>query len=113
MSKHFRTVPSVFAHYHGLTLPQRGAEKASVGHGSQKFQQKPCQNRASSVLMRDDHSVLLATDALLALHTSFKKCRNRRKTLSALADLTDHQLRDIGLTRDGNNYRAIGGSDEG
>jgi uncharacterized protein YjiS (DUF1127 family) len=50
--------------------------------------------------LRDDHIVLLAIDGLLALHTAFKKWRNRRRTLRALADLDERQLRDIGLTRD-------------
>ena len=51
-------------------------------------------------LLRDDHIVLLAIDALLALHASFKKWRSRRRTLRALADLDERQLHDIGLTRD-------------
>jgi uncharacterized protein YjiS (DUF1127 family) len=110
MSKHFR-VPSVFLHYHALTLPQRGAKKAPLGHGSQNDQHKPCQEQASSVLFRDDHIVLLAVDAVLALHASLKKWRKRRKTLRALDDLDDRQLRDIGLTRDGDRYRALDGSD--
>jgi uncharacterized protein YjiS (DUF1127 family) len=37
---------------------------------------------------------------LVALHASFKKWRNYRRTLRALADLDEHQLRDIGLTRE-------------
>lgn len=56
--------------------------------------------KASLVLLRDDHIVLLAIDAFLALHASFKKWRSRRRTLRALADLGERQLRDIGLTRD-------------
>lgn len=56
--------------------------------------------KASSVLLRDDHIVLLAIDAFLALRTSFKKWRTRRRTLRALADLDERQLRDIGLTHD-------------
>jgi len=36
----------------------------------------------------------------------FKKWRNRRLTLRALADLND-QLRDIGLARDENGYRPL------
>jgi uncharacterized protein YjiS (DUF1127 family) len=54
----------------------------------------------------------LAIDALLALHTLFKKWRSHRRTLRELADLDDHQLRDIGLTRDGSQYRSLAGSDE-
>jgi len=112
MSKHFLTIPSVVLYYHGLTLPQRDAEKAPVKNSSQKLQQKPRLDQASSVPLRDDHIVLLAIDALLSLRGSLKKWRNRRKTLRALAELNDHQLRDIGLVRDGNKYRALAGSDE-
>jgi uncharacterized protein YjiS (DUF1127 family) len=50
--------------------------------------------------LRDDHIVLLAIDALLALHASLKRWRKRRRTLRALADLDERQLRDIGVTRD-------------
>jgi uncharacterized protein YjiS (DUF1127 family) len=32
--------------------------------------------------------------------------------LLALGDLDDHQLRDIGLTRNGDQYRSLAGSDE-
>jgi uncharacterized protein YjiS (DUF1127 family) len=56
--------------------------------------------KTSSVLLRDDHIVLLAIDALLALHASVKKWRNHRRTFRALAELDEWQLRDIGLTRD-------------
>jgi hypothetical protein len=41
------------------------------------------------------------------LVASFKKWRNRRLTLRALADLNEHQLRDIGLARDENGYRPL------
>jgi uncharacterized protein YjiS (DUF1127 family) len=54
---------------------------------------------ASSIL-RDDHLVLLTIDRLLALHAVFNRWWKRRKTLHALAELDDRQLRDIGLTRD-------------
>src|SRR5260221_1188466 len=56
--------------------------------------------KTSSVLLRDDHIVLLSIDALLALHAWFNKKRNHRRTLRALAKLDERQLRDIGLTRD-------------
>ena len=55
--------------------------------------------KASSVLLRDDHLVLLAIDGLLALYASFKRWRKRRQTLRALGKLDERQLRDIGLTR--------------
>ena len=54
-----------------------------------------------AVLLRDDHIVLLAIDVLLMLPARLKRWRNRRRTLRALADLDECQLRDIGLTRDG------------
>ncbi len=114
MSKHLRTVPSVFLHYHGLTLPERAVDRTQLEGHQERLQQKhdgSCQHQASNVLLRDDHIVLLAIDALLALYASFKKWRNRRRTFTALADLDDHQLRDIGLTRDGDRYRSIAGPD--
>ena len=57
--------------------------------------------------LRESHIVLYAVDALVRLHTSFKKWRNRRLTLLALSDLNEHQLRDIGLTRDETEYRPL------
>ena len=62
--------------------------------------------KAPSILLRDDHIVLLTIDALLALHASLKRWRKRRRTLRALADLDERQLRDIGLTRDGPFFEA-------
>jgi len=116
MSKHLRTVPSVFLHYHGLTLPpQRAVDRTQLEGGQERLQQKHDGSRqrpASSVLLKDDHIVLMAIDALLSLHASFKKWRHHRRTLRALADLDDHQLRDIGLTRDGDQYRSPAGSDQ-
>jgi len=114
MSKHLRTVPSVFLPYHGLTLRERAADRTQLEGRQQKIQQRrdgSCQHQASFVL-RDDHVVLRAIDALLALYASFKKWRNRRRTLLALGDLDDRQLHDIGLTRDGDQYRSLVGSDE-
>ena len=62
--------------------------------------------------LRDDHIVLLTIDRLLALHAAFKRWRKRRKTLLALADLDEHQLRDIGLTRDHTHYEALAELDD-
>jgi len=55
--------------------------------------------------LRDSHIVLYAVEALVTLHASFKKWRNGRLTLRALAHLNEHQLRDIGLAREENGYR--------
>ena len=49
--------------------------------------------------VRDGHIIIALIDALAPLYMSFKQWRSRRRTLKALADLDDHQLRDIGLTR--------------
>ena len=67
--------------------------------------------------LRDDHVILAVIDGLFYLHASFRRWRNRRRTLRALAVLDDAQLRDIGLTRDDpifdsfrcSSYRAITG----
>ena len=63
--------------------------------------------RKAPAALRDSHIVLYAVDALVTLHASFKKWRNHRLTLRALADLNEHQLRDIGLARDENGYRPL------
>lgn len=76
--------------------------------------------------LRDDHIVLAVIDGLVYLHASFKRWRNRRRTLRALADLDERQLRDIGLTRNDplldarfrspgyhNDYRAFPEIDDG
>ena len=51
-----------------------------------------------SAALRDDHIILAVIDGLFYLRASFKGWRNRRRTLRALADLDERQLRDIGLT---------------
>jgi uncharacterized protein YjiS (DUF1127 family) len=48
---------------------------------------------------RHNHIILPIIDALAALYVSFTQWRARRRTLKALAELDEHQLRDIGLTR--------------
>jgi uncharacterized protein YjiS (DUF1127 family) len=116
MSKHLRNTSSVFfLHYRGLTLPHHTFDRTQTERCQQTPQQKRAgssYDRSSSILLRDDHIVLLAIDALLALHTSFKKWRNRRRTLQALAELDDRQLRDIGLERgDYESYCALSDDD--
>ena len=64
------------------------------------------------------HFIPLAVDGLVALRASLKEWRNRRRTLRALDELDEHQLRDIGLTRDEasagypTGYRALAELDE-
>lgn len=49
--------------------------------------------------LRDDHLVLIAIDAVLALHGAVQQCLERRRTRHALAELDDRLLRDIGVSR--------------
>jgi hypothetical protein len=67
--------------------------------GAERAAPKPASKRLPPPL-RDSHIVLLAVDVLVALHASLRKWRDHRRTLRALADLDEHQLRDIGLTRE-------------
>ena len=108
MSTLFKTAPSTFAKYKDLTLPEAGTFRARAEVGPKKLRNcKASTGReAWSKLLRDDHIILLAIDGLLALHAAFKKWRLHRKTLRALADLDDRQLRDIGLMRDHKHYHA-------
>ena len=102
MSILFRYPPSAFVKHDDLKLPVASNITSGVEGAGQQREQKcnsSAVDRASSVLLRDDHIVLLAIDALLALRTSFKKWRNHRRTLHALAELDERQLRDIGFTR--------------
>lgn len=92
MSTRFKCPPDAFVKHDDFKLPGANKITTSVGGAGQKLEQK-CNNLASrdapSVLLRDDHIVLLAIDALLALHASFKKWRKYRRTLRALADLDE------------------------
>jgi uncharacterized protein YjiS (DUF1127 family) len=115
MSKQFRDAPRVFVRYHDFKFPHP-TDRTRLKCEAQKHAQNregPFGHRAPSVLLRDDHIVLAAIDALLALHASFKNWRNSRRTLRALADLDDRQLRDIGLTRDDSDcYRPLAEDDD-
>jgi hypothetical protein len=88
----FQMPPPSFAKHHDSKLPAASIIGETV--------RKNCNSSAARDLLRDDHLVLLAIDAVLALHASVKRWQNRRRTLQALADLDERQLRDIGLTRD-------------
>ena len=55
--------------------------------------------KADSVLLRDDHLILLLVDGILAVHAAVRRWLVRRRTRRALAALDPHQLRDIGVPR--------------
>src|SRR5215471_13863878 len=84
MSTQYRTPLNAFVRYDKREV--LGAEN------------KAC--RRSPPSPRGRHLFLRAFDWLVALRASLKLWRNRRRTLQALAELDEHQLRDIGLTRD-------------
>lgn len=55
--------------------------------------------QADSVLLREDHLILLLVDGLVAAHAAVRRWWDRRRTRQTLAALDGHQLRDIGITR--------------
>ena len=108
MSTQFRSPPRSFVK-HNFGAKTNGADHA----GPKRNNNNSVVGNSPQALLRDGHLVLLAVDGLVALQASFKKWRNHRRTLRALADLDEHQLRDIGLTREEaflgrqSNYRAL------
>ena len=92
----FRFPPDKFVKHDQVDLHE--AKNITTGESVRK---QSCNKSidAKSVLLRDDHIVLLAIDCLLALHARFKNWRHRLRTLRAFAQLDERQLRDIGLTR--------------
>jgi len=102
MSTQYRTPPNTFVRY----------DKREV------FGAENNVSRRSPPSLTGSHIILLAVDWLLALHASLKQWRNHRRTLRALAELDEHQLRDIGLTREEaspghpTGYRGLAGLDE-
>jgi len=102
MSTHYRTPPNTFVRYDQRKV--FGAEDSVC--------------RRSQPSLRGGHIILLAVDWLVALHASLRQWRNHRRTLRALAELDEHQLRDIGLTREEaspghpTGYLALAGLDE-
>ena len=103
MSTQYRTSPSAFVRYDKREV--LGAEN------------NVCR-RSPPPSLRGGRIIMLAVDGLAALRALLKKWRNRRRTLRALAELDEDQLRDIGLTRDEASpghpigYRALAGLDE-
>ena len=55
--------------------------------------------RLLAELSQSNHVLLLVVDAIVAVHSAFGRWLSRRRTRRTLANLDDHQLRDIGLTR--------------
>ena len=96
MSTQFQ-IPSNFVRRDDIRLGFGGA----IDHVEPKLSQE-------TAPLRNRRIVLYGVDALITLYAVFKKWRNQRITLRALADLNEDQLRDIGLTRDENGgYRAL------
>lgn len=92
----FRFSPDEFVKHDEVELHE--AKYTTTGDSERK---QSCSNsiEAKSVSLRDDHIVLLAIDCVLALRAMVENWRHRRRTLRALAQLDEHQLHDIGLTR--------------
>jgi len=103
MSKSFKIPPRYFVKHEGFELAGTQHTARPGGTARTAIKQTDASKvdpRISSFLLKDDHLVLVAIDGLLALHASFKAWRARRRTLKALADLDERQLRDIGLSRE-------------
>jgi uncharacterized protein YjiS (DUF1127 family) len=110
MSIHFRSSPHTFVEHGAHEL----ANTFRIDHAAKRNNNNLVGCRNSPASLRNDHVVLLAIDALVALRAWFKKWRDHRRTLRALADLDEHQLRDIGITREGapggqEIYRSLAG----
>jgi uncharacterized protein YjiS (DUF1127 family) len=110
MSIHFGSLPRTFVKHDDVKF--FGADTIGTDHSAPKRNKKN-----PSYPLRDSHIALLAVDALVALHASLQKWRNHRRTLRALAHLDEHQLRDIGLTREEalrgrENYHALAETSE-
>jgi uncharacterized protein YjiS (DUF1127 family) len=97
MSMQFRFSTGTFVNHDDIRL--FGAR--ATEHFERKLKEK-CNKPlvVKSPPLRDGHIVLLAIDVLVALHAAYRKWRNQRRTLKALEELDEHQLRDIGLTRE-------------
>ena len=109
MSIQCRFAPGIFVKRDDIKL--FGAQ--ATEHVERKLKRKtdqPVGRKNPPVPLRDGHIVLLAIDVLVALHTAFRKWRNHRRTLKALDELDEHQLRDIGLRREqGSDYHFMFG----
>ncbi len=95
MSTLFRCPPSTFVKHDGFKLSEANTSVEGSGQKLERKFNSPAMGEAASVLLRDDHIVLLAIDALLALHASFKKWQNHRRALQVLADLDEAQLSNL------------------
>jgi uncharacterized protein YjiS (DUF1127 family) len=115
MSKSFEIPPRSFVKHDGLIFEATHNTARADGSAGTAIKQDDANTvdpRIAAFLLKDDHLVLRAIDGLLALHASFKAkfttryttryktWRGRRRTLKALADLDERQLRDIGLSRE-------------
>ncbi|HXZ47290.1 MAG TPA: DUF1127 domain-containing protein [Pseudolabrys sp.] len=112
MSTLFKSAPGIFTKYENPTLPEAGSFRVRAEACPKKLQNRNASTGREASPLRNDHIVLWAIDGLLALHVAVRKWRERKTTLRALADLDEHQLRDIGLTRDQTHYHALAGLDD-
>ena len=103
----FRSSPDAFVKHDGIECYSVRLNKSHVTEEAPKRDLCASQKR-DPILLREDHPVLLAIDALLALHQMMKRSMARRKTRRILSALDDRQLRDIGLTRSQIDDRRIG-----
>jgi uncharacterized protein YjiS (DUF1127 family) len=104
MSTQFR-IPRNFVRRDDIRFSSGGVVERVEPKGKRNCDSSPLHKELAP--LRDSHIVLYAVEASITLYASFKKWRNRRRTLRSLADLDDHQLRDIGLTRDETGYHAL------
>ncbi len=94
----FRFPPGSFVKHEGLELYGANPDATSANNRGPKRKSSVTRETEPS-LLRDDHIVLLAIDALLALHAAVKRYFAHRRTRRILSTLDERQLRDIGLTR--------------
>jgi|SRR4029450_6408203 uncharacterized protein YjiS (DUF1127 family) len=104
MSTQFR-IPRNFVRHDDIRSCSGGVVEHVEPKGKRNCNSSPLHKEPTP--LRDSHIVLYAVEASITLYASLKEWRNRRRTLRSLADLEEHQLRDIGLTRDETGYHAL------
>ena len=103
----FRFPPAAFIKHDDFERYGVRPDTDSIAKGKPKCEASAL-HKNEPVFLRDDHLVLFAIDALLALREVVKHSIARRRTRQILSALDDRQLRDIGLTRSQIDDRKIG-----